>query len=555
MKKNYLLTFLVSILLSLVSFAQGPVINELDADTPGADAAEFIEIKWTPNTSLSGYIVVLFNGSNDSSYATYDLDGKSTDANGFFILANAAIATQNDLVIPDNSIQNGADAAAIYQDAAANFPVGTAPTTTNLISALVYDTNDPDDSGLLTGLGQTVQYNESENGVSANESIQRKSDGTYATAAFTFRAENVFGDPCDLNLTTVNVTCDTNTNGEDSFTATIDFTGGNTGIVYTITAKDGGNDNVGTIGGDNPNTTESGTIIITGLVESVDFTLNVKGGTGSSCDINRNINAPTCLPAATCPEQGAVIITEIMQNPSYVNDEFGEYFEIYNTTNTPIDLKGWIIKTASTGSPVEHVIPISLILPANGYLVLGENADINTNGGVTVNYQYDAALFLGNGVGTVTIECSQSVFDSVSYDDGATFPDPNGASMELATNKYSHTDNDSGVNWATATAEIITGGDKGTPGAANSFVLSTIKNNIEGFATYPNPVTNNSFTITTNSTEKKEVTIFNVLGKKVVSTSFSGTKADINVAAISSGIYILKVSEGAKMSTSKLIIK
>ena len=81
------------------------------------------------------------------------------------------------------------------------------------------------------------------------------------------------------------------------------------------------------------------------------------------------------------------------------------------------------------------------------------------------------------------------------------------------------------------------------------------KNNIEGFATYPNPITSDNFTITSNSADKKEVTIFNVLGKKVLSTTFSGTKSDINVATISSGIYILKVSEGSKMSTSKLIIK
>ncbi|WP_445757935.1 T9SS type A sorting domain-containing protein [Polaribacter sp.] len=80
-------------------------------------------------------------------------------------------------------------------------------------------------------------------------------------------------------------------------------------------------------------------------------------------------------------------------------------------------------------------------------------------------------------------------------------------------------------------------------------------NSINGFATYPNPVTNNSFTITSNSAEKKGVDIFNVLGKKVLSTTFLGTKFDINVASISSGIYILKVSEGSKTSTSKLVIQ
>jgi len=80
-------------------------------------------------------------------------------------------------------------------------------------------------------------------------------------------------------------------------------------------------------------------------------------------------------------------------------------------------------------------------------------------------------------------------------------------------------------------------------------------NSIKGFATYPNPVTSDNFTITSNSAENKQVAIFNVLGEKVVSTNFTGTKSDINVANLSSGIYILKVTEGKKSATSKLIIK
>lgn len=118
------------------------------------------------------------------------------------------------------------------------------------------------------------------------------------------------------------------------------------------------------------------------------------------------------------------------------------------------------------------------------------------------------------------------------------------------------------TNWTFSGIDALDG--ETTNGAAtNPFPIGTYTNNtastknnpIEGFAAYPNPVTSDNFTITSNSTDKKEVTIFNVLGKKVASTSFLGTKSDINVAAISSGIYILKVSEGAKTSTSKLIIK
>ncbi len=84
---------------------------------------------------------------------------------------------------------------------------------------------------------------------------------------------------------------------------------------------------------------------------------------------------------------------------------------------------------------------------------------------------------------------------------------------------------------------------------------SVKSNSIEGFATYPNPVTNNVFTITSNSSDKKQVAIFNVLGKKVLSSSFSGTKSNVDVSEISAGLYILKVTEGSKISTSKLVIK
>jgi hypothetical protein len=85
---------------------------------------------------------------------------------------------------------------------------------------------------------------------------------------------------------------------------------------------------------------------------------------------------------------------------------------------------------------------------------------------------------------------------------------------------------------------------------------ASVKNNaIEGFATYPNPITKNTFTITSNSSSKKEFAIFNVLGKKVLSSSFSGVKSDVDVSTISSGIYILKVTEAGKTATKKLVIR
>jgi len=84
---------------------------------------------------------------------------------------------------------------------------------------------------------------------------------------------------------------------------------------------------------------------------------------------------------------------------------------------------------------------------------------------------------------------------------------------------------------------------------------SVDKNDIEGFAVYPNPVEGKTFKITTASFTTKSVQIFNVLGKKVFTKEVNGVNNDINVASLNAGIYILKVVEEGKTASKKLIIK
>lgn len=157
------------------------VINEVDSDQTGTDAMEFVELYdgGVGNVSLAGKVLVLYNGSTDQSYAVFDLDGFSTDANGFFVIGNAAVPSV-DLVLTGNTLQNGADAVALYVGNGSSFPNGTAVTNSGLLDAVVYDTDDADDAGLIAVLtpGQP-QINENENGSSSfeTESISRVPDG------------------------------------------------------------------------------------------------------------------------------------------------------------------------------------------------------------------------------------------------------------------------------------------------------------------------------------------------------------------------------------------
>lgn len=185
------------ILLVNLTWSQVLLINELDADSPSIDTEEFIELKSvTPNFSTDGYILVFFNGSTnggDSSYMVIDLNGYATDNNGLLVIGSTGVSPFPQLLISENVIQNGADAVGIYQATIADFPEGTLATQDNLIDAMVYGTNDSDDTVLLSLMGETMQYND--NGTTANpRSIQRFVDGmgveSYTTATPTPRREN-----------------------------------------------------------------------------------------------------------------------------------------------------------------------------------------------------------------------------------------------------------------------------------------------------------------------------------------------------------------------------
>ena len=126
---------------------------------------------------------------------------------------------------------------------------------------------------------------------------------------------------------------------------------------------------------------------------------------------------------------------------------------------------------------------------------------------------------------------------------------PEGTTFTSANWTYSGVDGlEGGTNNATATSPF--------PIGTYTNATASVKNNsILGFATYPNPITNKEFTISSSNSSVKNIVIFNVLGKKVLSTSFSGAKSTIDVSAINSGIYILKVTEEGKTATKKLVIR
>lgn len=171
--------------------------------------------------------------------------------------------------------------------------------------------------------------------------------------------------------------------------------------------------------------------------------------------------------------QPLLVINEVVANPKNpLSDANGEWIEIYNAGTRAVDMQGMVIAdSAASGRRPYHLIASSLVVPAGGYVVLGNTTNTTTNGDVPVDYAYGSALALANsldalkiarvvGTDTLTIDRTQYASAAVSAQDGI--------SRELKNPALDNSNMD-GSNWADADVTAVYGpGGRGTPKARNS---------------------------------------------------------------------------------------
>lgn len=394
-----------------------------------------------------------------------------------------------------------------------------------------------------------------------------------------------FNPSCTLSLGIGTAACDISTLGLDTYTATIPYTGGGSGS-YVITPSSG----TLSLTGDNPNSVAAGNIIITGVTEGTNLTVNIVNG---PCPYQSNITSPECKSVNTLPYQesfpytvGGSLNTE--QKWSLVNtgDNIliasgsmaypgitatgnsitfvgtgGESRSLFTSTNTGYVYASMIV-TASDLTNVTTDL-------ANTYFALfTDNTGASTNARVWIRkngtqYQY------GLGSGTAPTDWDTTLYNAgdvqyvvLSYDfTGNTlslFINPTiggSAAPTVAVTPATAFANlggfmfrqDGATNTPTITADEL------RIDATPNFTLGTQQNEIIGLKVYPNPVSNGTLFIETSANAEKTVAIFDVLGKQVLHTSTSNNT--INVASLHTGVYIVNITEEGKTASRKLVIK
>ncbi len=89
--------------------------------------------------------------------------------------------------------------------------------------------------------------------------------------------------------------------------------------------------------------------------------------------------------------------------------------------------------------------------------------------------------------------------------------------------------------------------DLNVPLSSSSF------DNINGLTMYPNPLSGNTLYLTSNANAAMAVQIFDLLGKEVLKATVVNNA--VNVAKLTAGVYVVKITEEGKTATRKLVIQ
>ena len=123
-----------------------------------------------------------------------------------------------------------------------------------------------------------------------------------------------------------------------------------------------------------------------------------------------------------------VQITEVMYDPK----SGGEWVEVYNPSDTPVDLKGWKLFDGTN-----HSISVSAIVPAGGYLILADdkNAFISAFNDVTTTI-VDIVTSMNNDGDTVILRNANNLDVSTMSYTASSGASKNEKSLQLIGSEY-----------------------------------------------------------------------------------------------------------------------
>ncbi|HAB28378.1 MAG: hypothetical protein CMP05_06745 [Xanthomarina sp.] len=86
-----------------------------------------------------------------------------------------------------------------------------------------------------------------------------------------------------------------------------------------------------------------------------------------------------------------------------------------------------------------------------------------------------------------------------------------------------------------------------------SATISTKDYSFNTFSIYPNPTSTGYVNITSKTNDIINVAVFDILGKQVLNNTVNNNRLD--VSTLTTGVYIMKISQNGQVLTKKLVVK
>ena len=176
--------------------------------------------------------------------------------------------------------------------------------------------------------------------------------------------------------------------------------------------------------------------------------------------------SPTLEPEGDTANLGDVVINEIAWMGTAASTSDNEWLELYNTTDQPINMNGWTLKSQDETPN----ITLSGIVPASGYYLL-ERTDDDTLPDITADQIYTGAL--GNSGEHLVLKDTAGT--TISEVDGSNGWKINGDDVQIGDNNTKKTAQKMASEWITATA---------TPKAENQADISENSQNPSAIADF-----------------------------------------------------------------------
>lgn len=265
-----------------------------------------------------------------------------------------------------------------------------------------------------------------------------------------------------------------------------------------------------------------------------------------------------CLMAYTCPAQ--VIINEILYDPSntgLAGDANGdgvydqvqdEFIELVNTGSSSVDLSKYKIydRVLSTGvRTLRHTMAAGRVLaPGAALVIFGGGTAVGTFGGAQVEVDRGTAgLSLGNsGEAVILTDSSGNTVDSLDTDAWSDNPNESYTRSPDLTGPY--------IQHGTARAGVLfSPGTRidGTPFA----ITATLPLTETRLSLWPTPA-GSTVTIRHTLGAQPQAALYDATGTLVYHGTLSSGQMD--VSAFPAGIYVLRLTQGNRQSSSRLLI-